>query len=80
MYAPGGALGLDLKGGRTIGSEMLDSCDFECEFDESELDERSLLDEDMDEDTSSITLHDVSGVNLTDQSECELVAEVQADP
>ena len=35
MYAPGGAFGLDLKGGQTFGFEMLDSCDFECEFDES---------------------------------------------
>ena len=44
------------------------------------MDERSLLDDDMDEDTSSITLHDVSDVNMTDQSECEIVAEVPADP
>ena len=69
-------------GGQTTGSEMLDSCDFEHEsdeYDESEVDERSLLG-DMKADTSSITLPNVSDVNKTDQSECEIVAQVPAEP
>ena len=61
---------------------MLDSCDYEREsdeYDESEIDERSLLG-DMEADTSTITLHDVSDVDMTDQSECEVVAQVPVEP
>ena len=45
MCAPTGAIGSNIMGGQTTGSEMLDSCDFERdseEYDESEIDERSL--------------------------------------
>ena len=75
MFLPGGALGIDLKGGHACGSEILDPRDSDCE-DESVLDEQSLLNVDMEEVSNP---HDTD-VEMDDQSDCVIVAEVPADP
>ena len=82
MFAPTGGIGTNIMGGQTTGSEMFDSCDFEREseeYGESEMDKQSLPD-DMEADNSTITLHDVSEVDMTDQSECDVVSKVPVEP